>query len=163
MTMRTRKETVTFERPFALSGLDGIRPAGVYDVETDEMLVEGVSFPAYRRLATWIRVPMKPDRPWVTEILNVDPKELDAALMRDAAPAAAPVDGNSARGTNKIKPRSSDEKADLAAEERSEDDGMIEHAKKAADPAAWTADRGRRMPTPAGAETGPEFARGREP
>ena len=91
MTIRTRKETVTFKRPFALRGMDRgidrVWPPGVYDVETDEQLLHGVSVPAYRRLATWIRLPMKPGRPGVTEILNVTPEELDAALLRDTAPA----------------------------------------------------------------------------
>ena len=86
MTMRTRKETVTFKQPFALSGMDGIRPAGVYDIETDEKLLEGVSFPAYRRMATWIRLTTKSGDPGITEILNVDPEELDAALVCDAGP-----------------------------------------------------------------------------
>lgn len=90
MTVRTRKEIVSFDRPFALNGLDGLRPAGSYEVEIDEQLVEGVSFPAYRRLATWIRLPTKPGYPGVTEILNVDPGELDAALIRDAVPTTAP-------------------------------------------------------------------------
>jgi len=35
--------------------------------------------------------------------------------------------------------------ADRAAEERSEDDGMPEHAAKARDPVQWAADRGRRV------------------
>ena len=151
MSTRTRKEIVTFDRPFALNGLDGLRPAGAYEVETDEQLLEGVSFPAYRRLATWIRLPTKPGHPagypGVTEILNVDPKELDAARIRDAAPAAAPGDGNSAHRTDDITAKSGDEKADLAAEERSEDDGMMEHARKATDPAAWAAGRGGRVGT----------------
>jgi len=140
MTVRTRKEIVTFQRPFALNGLDGLRPAGAYEVETDEQLLEGISFPAYRRLATWIRLPTKSGYPRGTEILNVDPKELDAALRRDAVP----VDGDFAPGIHGTTTIARDEKADLAAEERSEDDGMTEHARKAADPVAWAADRGAR-------------------
>jgi hypothetical protein len=38
-----------------------------------------------------------------------------------------------------------DEIVDRAAEERSEDDGMPEHAAKARDPVRWAADRGRRV------------------
>lgn len=148
MTIRTRKETATFYRPFALNAMDGLRPAGAYEVETDEQLLEGVSFPAYRRLATWVRLPTKPGYPagypGVTEIQNVDPEELEAALKRDAAPATAPAAGNTAPGTDETTAKSGDEKADLAAEERSEDDGMMEHARKAADPAARAAGRGGR-------------------
>jgi hypothetical protein len=45
MTMRTSQETVTFRRPFSLSGLDQLQPAGSYTVETSEELLEGPSFP----------------------------------------------------------------------------------------------------------------------
>lgn len=154
MTTRRRKVTATFQRPYALNEMDGIRPTGAGPVETGEQFVQGVSFPAYRRLPTWIRLPTKPGYPAGypagTDTANADPEDevRDAAVVRDAAPAATPVDGNYARRTNemkKMKKRSGDEKADLAAEERSEDDGMSEHARKAADPAAWAAERGQRQ------------------
>ena len=155
MTTRTRKEGVTFKRPFALGGVDGLRPAGAYEVETDEQLVEGASITAYRRMATRIRLPMTPGRPRVTEIVTVDPKDLNAALRRDAEPWRATVVRNSAGPPNQTGTNSRDEKADLAAEERSEDEGMTEHANKAADPVAWAANR-------AAADTGPGPARGRQ-
>jgi hypothetical protein len=44
-----------------------------------------------------------------------------------------------------MKPNPIHEIADRDAEERSEDDGMPEHAAKAHDPARWTADRGTRV------------------
>ena len=47
MTIRTSKKTETFKRPFVLGGFDEVLPAGTYSVETDEMLLEGISFPAY--------------------------------------------------------------------------------------------------------------------
>lgn len=53
MTTRTIKTTVTFKRPFSLSGFDGEQPAGTYSVETDEEL-EGVS--AYRQMATMMQI-----------------------------------------------------------------------------------------------------------
>lgn len=43
-----------------------------------------------------------------------------------------------------MKRNSADEIADRAAEERSENEGMPEHAAKARDPVRWAADRGRR-------------------
>jgi hypothetical protein len=58
MTTRTRRELVTFAEPFALRGAPGPHPAGTYAVETDEELVEGLSFPAYRRVATAIYIPL---------------------------------------------------------------------------------------------------------
>ena len=52
MTVHTSRKTVTFARPFSLSGIDEVQPAGTYTVETDEELLPGLSLPAYRRIAT---------------------------------------------------------------------------------------------------------------
>lgn len=90
MITRTRSETVTFHRPFVLTGIDGVRAAGRYTVETDEELLPTMSSTAYRRLATWFRLPaLPPDaRParGPTQAAPVDPVALAAALARDAAP-----------------------------------------------------------------------------
>jgi hypothetical protein len=51
MTIRTTTKTVTFAHPFLLRGIDRILPAGDYRVVTDEELIEGVSFPVYRRVS----------------------------------------------------------------------------------------------------------------
>jgi hypothetical protein len=87
MTIRTSKRTVTFRRPFVLGGSDELLPAGAYRVETDEELLEGISFPAYRRVLTLIRLQARPGHPGLTQTLTIDPNELDAALKRDQAPA----------------------------------------------------------------------------
>jgi hypothetical protein len=57
MTTRTSNKTVTFARPFLLKGIDRILPAGEYRVATDEELIDELSFPVYRRVATMIFVP----------------------------------------------------------------------------------------------------------
>ena len=44
-----------------------------------------------------------------------------------------------------MKSTPADEMADRAAEERSENEGMPEHAGKARDPVQWAADRGTRV------------------
>lgn len=84
MTIRTNKKTVTFKRPFSLSSFDRELPAGAYNVETDEELLEGISFPVYRRIATLIHLHAHAGISGLTQILTIDPKELDAALARDA-------------------------------------------------------------------------------
>lgn len=94
MTIRTSKRTVTFRRPFSLGELEEKQPAGAYIVETDEELLEGISFLAYRQIATLIHLHAKPGRPGVVQTLYIDPKELDAALLRDAKPSASLVDRN---------------------------------------------------------------------
>lgn len=83
MTIRTSEKTVTFRKPFVLGGLDEVLPAGDYSVETDEELLDGVSFPAYRRILTVIHLHEKSNNPHRTRTMTIDPNELDAALMRD--------------------------------------------------------------------------------
>jgi hypothetical protein len=83
MTVRTSRRTVTFTQPFSLSGIDGEQPAGSYTVETDEELLPGLSFPAYRRIASLIFLRPR-GGPLVEEVASVDPLELQAAQERDA-------------------------------------------------------------------------------
>ena len=80
MTTRTTRKMVTFTQPFVLRGLVGTQPAGIYEVDTDDELIDSLSFLAYRRVATSIEVH------WdgVIQVFPIDPVELDAALLRDA-------------------------------------------------------------------------------
>ena len=57
MTTRSRRETVHFKHPFRIKGIDRLLPAGAYEVVTDEEMIEGLSFPCFRRVATIIMVP----------------------------------------------------------------------------------------------------------
>ena len=84
MTVRTSRTTLTFKQPFSLSGIDEVQPAGTYTVETDEELLPGVSFPAYRRIASLIFLRSSGVGAVVEEIANIDPLELQAAQERDA-------------------------------------------------------------------------------
>jgi hypothetical protein len=90
VTTRTTKMMVTFTRPFSLGGYDGEQPAGSYSVETDEELLQGMSFPAYRRMATMMQLATGP-RPagGVLQVAVIDPKELEAALAVDSAHSEA--------------------------------------------------------------------------
>ncbi len=94
MTLRTHSETVTFARPFTLSGINGRQPPGTYTVETDEERIEGSSPPTYRRVSTMIRLAGRPGTGEQVQVVIVDPDELAAALARDAAPP----DGAAAEG-----------------------------------------------------------------
>lgn len=86
MTTRTTKRMVTFKQPFSLTGFDGEQPAGTYSVETDEELLEGVSFPAYRRMATMMQIePGSLARGGALQVAVIDPQQLEAALAVDAA------------------------------------------------------------------------------
>jgi hypothetical protein len=71
-----------FRRPFPLKGFGGLQPAGTYVVETEEELLEGLSFPAYRRVSTTIT--LRPSRAGaLVQVLPVDPRELAAAQAQD--------------------------------------------------------------------------------
>jgi hypothetical protein len=85
---RTTKSVVTFARPFRLDGMDEALPAGTYEVETDEELLQGVSFPAYRRVATIMQQVLNPPRPNMPVISVGDPRQLDLALAMDQAEGA---------------------------------------------------------------------------
>jgi hypothetical protein len=86
MTVQTTSKTVTFIYSFNLSGMDEMQPAGTYTVEMDEELLQTLSLPAYKRIATLIRLPVRPRSTVVAQIVEVDPLELTAALARDAQP-----------------------------------------------------------------------------
>lgn len=124
MTIRTTEKTVTFKRPFVLGGSNELLPAGAYVVETDEELLEGISFPAYRRKLTLIHLPTKSGNSILTRPLAIDPKELDVALVRDQAPAEMSADAGTGQRTLKTL-ESRREKDDRYAIERGEDEGMI--------------------------------------
>ena len=83
MTMRTTRKTVTFTRPFSVDGVDKVQPPGTYTVDTDEELLDGLSFLAYRRVGTLLHLPSTSSQVGVTELVNVNPSELEAALGRD--------------------------------------------------------------------------------
>ena len=88
--MRSTTVDVTFRRAFALKGLESGVPPGTYRVDTEEEQIDGLSFLAYRRLATFIRLPMAGAHgAGSSQVLLVDPKELEKALERDAMADAA--------------------------------------------------------------------------
>ena len=82
MKMRTTTTTVTFRGPFYLKGVDRLLPPASYRVVTDEELIEGLSFPAYRRVSTVIFVPAESGS--ATEMVTIDPSDLQAAMDREA-------------------------------------------------------------------------------
>jgi hypothetical protein len=84
MLTRSQRSTVVFRRPFVIKGLDRPQPAGTYDVETEEELLEGLSFPAYRRVSTMLTPRARaPGTDLQAQI--VDPEELEKALAADRA------------------------------------------------------------------------------
>ena len=84
MTTRSRRETVTFARPARIKGIDRLLAAGAYEVVTDDELIEGLSFPSYRRVATMIMVPGAPPHHTSMEMLAIAAADLTEAQQLDA-------------------------------------------------------------------------------
>jgi hypothetical protein len=88
VTTRTQRRTVEFRRAFLLKGM--ILPPGKYDIVSDEELIEGLSFPVFRRVSTIIFVPAAAQASAV-EMVAVDPRDLQAAQDRDATMPQSPA------------------------------------------------------------------------
>lgn len=84
MVERLTSTSVEFVFPFLLGGVDGQQPAGVYEVETVEEQIDGLSFIAYRRLSTTIALCPGGRATHVRQITEIDPADLATALERDA-------------------------------------------------------------------------------
>ena len=88
MTIRSRRETVTFKHPFRIRGIDRLLPAGSYEVITDEEMIEGLSFASLRRVATMIMVPAAPrgstmEMIAISSIALSDAQRIDASASRE--------------------------------------------------------------------------------
>jgi hypothetical protein len=75
---------VTFKHPFQIKGIDRRLPAGAYEVVTDEELIEGLSFPCFRRVATMIMIPGAPPHRSSIEMISISSVDLADAQQADA-------------------------------------------------------------------------------
>src|SRR4029077_11221297 len=89
MTIRSRRETITFQHPFRIKGIDRLLPPGGYEVITDEEMIEGLSFASFRRVATLIMVPAAVPRNSAMEMISISSIALSDAQRIDAS---APCD-----------------------------------------------------------------------
>jgi hypothetical protein len=80
---RSRRETVTFRHAFRIKGVERQLPAGAYEVVTDEEMVEGLSFPCFRRVATMIMVPAASPYHSSTEMISISSVDLADAQQAD--------------------------------------------------------------------------------
>jgi hypothetical protein len=85
MFTRTKRSIAHFAAPFVLRGLDGIQPAGDYDIDEDEdeEMIEGLSWLAYRRVATFIHIPDRDPNQRRTQLVAIDYLELETTLNHD--------------------------------------------------------------------------------
>ena len=85
MAMRSTSRTVTFRKPFTLSGYPDELPAGDYEVLVEEELLEGLSFAAYRRTATYLCVHGTGPHAGRTELRTLTGADLDAVIANGGA------------------------------------------------------------------------------
>jgi len=85
MTTRSRRETIHFRHPFHIKGIDRLLAPGAYEVVTDEELIEGLSFPCFRRVATMIMVPGAAPHHSSVEMISIGSVDLSDAQRIDAS------------------------------------------------------------------------------
>lgn len=85
MAIVSRREVVTFEHAFEIRGIDRLLPAGDYEVLTEDETIEGLSFTAFRRVATLIMVPAKGSRGLAMEMISISSGDLADARRIDAS------------------------------------------------------------------------------
>ncbi|MFV1876622.1 hypothetical protein [Nioella sp.] len=83
MNMRSTRSTVRFSTPFTLSGYSDELPAGDYEILVEEELLQGLSFEAYRRTATYLTVRGRGRHAGRSERRAISDSDLQEALGRD--------------------------------------------------------------------------------
>lgn len=83
MASRTTQTVVRFLNPFLLPGFDKPQPAGAYHVDHDEEAIEGISRIAWHRTASFIHLPAIDSRRATSQLVPINPADLDAALQKD--------------------------------------------------------------------------------
>ncbi|WP_420028863.1 hypothetical protein [Metarhizobium album] len=84
--MRTTESEITFMRPFRLQALTEPQQPGTYRLVIDEELIEGLSYPVYRRTATHIEIPAISIPIATRQFLQVSYSEIQHALELDRNP-----------------------------------------------------------------------------
>lgn len=85
MNMRSTRSTATFSNPFTLPGYTDELPAGDYEIVVEEELLQGLSFEAYRRTATYLTVRGRGIHSGRVGLREITENDLREALSRDAA------------------------------------------------------------------------------
>ena len=83
-SVRSTESEVSFRHPFYLSSVGATQPAGSYRLVVDEMQIDGLSFTAYRRVATMLHLPAIGANAAKQEVYVIEPHELEAAIKADA-------------------------------------------------------------------------------
>ncbi|AUC55142.1 hypothetical protein CDO87_19100 [Sagittula sp. P11] len=85
MTVRSTRSAMTFSNPFTLPGYPDELPAGTYDTLVVEELLQGLSFEAYIRIATFLAVCGSGRHVGQRELRPTTEDDLEEVLSQDAA------------------------------------------------------------------------------
>ncbi len=96
MMTRTQQRTIHFNARALLDGLDYPLGPGDYELHEDEELIEGISWLAYRRVATFITIPPTSANGNVRRMLPVDAEAIEELLRRDGLGEQPGAGGRSA-------------------------------------------------------------------
>jgi len=91
MLTQKRKTTVTFAHSFPLDGFERVLPAGLYSVESEDDVSDGMFLPDCLRTSVLIHLHSTLDSPGYSETLTVPWTALEAALSHDSWPVTPSV------------------------------------------------------------------------
>jgi len=79
-------------QPFVLDGFEGTLPAGTYDLESEQEILDGMSLPDCLRTSVLIHLQSKIGSPALAQTLTVPWDALERAQIRDQAPVDSASD-----------------------------------------------------------------------
>jgi hypothetical protein len=83
LALKATSTTISFSKPFEVFGVDGTHPPGEYGVEIEDEEIDGLSLSAWRRTATYLRLPSLSSPQRFSELVPVQQGDLDVALRKD--------------------------------------------------------------------------------
>jgi len=95
MHTQTRRKTVTFARPVQSDGLDKVLPAGAYNLESENDVLDGMFLPDSLRTSVLLQLHTMPGSSGYSQTLTVPWEALESALLKDRSPALiAPLEAD---------------------------------------------------------------------
>lgn len=85
MLTRSTRSMVTFSKDFTIGDNQRELPAGTYEIVVEEELIQGLSFEAYRRTATYLMVRGRGRNAGQTTMQVTTKEELEHAMACDRA------------------------------------------------------------------------------
>lgn len=82
---RVTRQLVTFPAPFQLKGMEEARPAGIYEITTEEETIGDFIYEAYRRISTTLYLPPQSGDYGVGKFVPTDPAEVAQAMKLTSA------------------------------------------------------------------------------